>query len=200
MPVLTDLAAAQVKRDAKILYGKVLSRPALLVSDGIDVTYACDVEIGPTDPTGRISQYYTLDRQGNPRTDRKGLTTPGLISGLPGQQGWDIDASAMINSVLRNVTIARNNLDLMYADVGTPVTLTRSASGQWEITGFAQEMPGTYTMVPVDLGNMTIGTIIDLSIDGRLLSLGELGTLEPFGTLPLGASAIFVGGVMMSIV
>jgi len=182
MPVLTDLAAAEVKRGVKTLYGKVLTRPALLVSDGINLVYACDVDIGATDPTGRIDQY---------KDD---------LTGLPGQDDWTLQDTLTVNTILHNVTIARNNADLIYADVGAPVTLSRSMSGQWEITGFSMEQPGTYTLVPVNLGDMTIGTVIDLSIDGRLLTLGELGTMAPFGTLPFGASGIFIGGILRQIV
>ena len=57
MPVITDAASAEVKRHVKTLYGMTLTRPALLVSDGIAPIYACDVHVGPTDPTGKINQY-----------------------------------------------------------------------------------------------------------------------------------------------
>lgn len=182
MPVLTDLAAAHVKRGIKTLYGKTLTRPALLVSDGISTVYACDVDIGPTDPTGRINQY------------KKAL------KGLAGQEGTTLDDLLTTNTVLHNVTIARANADLIYADIGSPVTLTRSASGQWEITGFSQEMPGTYTLVPVNLSDLTIGYPIDLSLTVRLLTLAELGSIRPFGTLPLGASGVFVGGALVKVI
>jgi hypothetical protein len=72
--------------------------------------------------------------------------------------------------------------------------MTRSASGQWQITGFSMEQPGTYNLVPVDLTTMEIGSVLDMSIDSRLLTFSELGSLEPFGSLPLGASGIFSGG------
>lgn len=188
MPVLTDLAAAQVKRGVKTLYGTVMSTPALLVSDGVNAIYACDVNIGPTDPTGRIHQYT------DPDSDESEMLT-----GLVGQEGWELADSLTVNTVLHNVVIARNNADLIYAAIGSPVTLTRSQSGQWEITGFSVEQPGTYTMIPVDLGDMTIGTVIDLSLDARLLYLGEIGTLRPFGEIPLGSSGIFSGGELVQI-
>lgn len=182
MPVLTDLTHAQIKRYTKYLYGKVLTRPALLVSDGVQVIYACDVDIGPTDPTGKIDQYKRS------------------LDNLPGQEGWELGDDLIYSTILRNVVIARNNADLIYADVGTPVTLTRGATGQYEITGLAIEQPGTYVLIPVHMGSMTLGPIIDQTIDGRLLTLGEIGELRPFGEIPWGASGIFVGGVLISIV
>lgn len=194
MPILTDLAAAQVRRGVKTLYGKTLSRPSLLVSDGVSAIYACDVEIGPVDPTGLISQYNEQKKHGQIKVNRDGTTVPGDLSGLPGQEGWTLDDVLRVNTILHNVTIARANADLLYADVGSPVTLTRSASGQWQVTGFSQEMPGTYNLVPVDLSTMEIGSVLDMSLDTRLLTWGEMGTLEGFGSLPLGASGIFSGG------
>ncbi len=182
MSILTDLASAQVKRGVKTLYGRVMSRPAQLVSEGVNVVYACDVEIGPTDPTGIMEQY------------KQALT------GLPDSEGFSIEDLLTTNTVLHNVSIANNNSALIYADVGAPVILTRSTSGQWEITGFSQEQPGTYFLVPVDLTARTIGSAIDVSLEARLLSFGEFGSLRPFGSIPLGASGIFAGNQLIKIV
>ncbi len=52
MSTLTYLTQA-VLRDSKAeLDGKILTRPALLVTDGLVVTYAVDVDIGLVDATG----------------------------------------------------------------------------------------------------------------------------------------------------
>lgn len=197
MPVITDAASAQVKRGVKKLYGTVLSKPALLVSDGINLIYACDVEIGMTDPTGRNYQYYNEDTE---ETGGTGDEDDDLITGLPGQETWDLDQSLMIDTTLHNVIISRGNADLIYADVGNPVWLERSNNGQWMVMGFSIEQPGTYTLIPVNLGNGTIGTVVDMSVEGHVLTLGELGTMKPFGAIPFGASAIFRGGVLQRVV
>lgn len=183
MPTLTDLTNAITKSNATTLYGTVLSRPALLVTDGVSVIYACDVQIGEYDVTGRINQ------------------TSSYLLGVPGSSSWTLDELLTVGSILRNVPIARNNYELIYADVGNAVELTRDQSGQWQVTGFAQEQPGTFNLVEVDLGNMTIGTITDLSISGRLLTLGELGTIIAggWGIVPFGASGLFVGGALKQI-
>jgi hypothetical protein len=97
-----------------------------------------------------------------------------------------------------NVPLARNNKDLQYADVGAPVTLERSdVMAAWQVTGFSIQQPGTHKLYPVDLGDMTLGTVIDLSVTTRLLSLAEMGELQPFGTLSFGASAIYKGGELI---
>jgi hypothetical protein len=203
MPVYTDLASAEVKRHVRKLFGITMTRPTRLISDGMTDIWACDVQISERDPTGRIKQYLnTKDDQEDedPEDD--------LITGIPGQrpEDWQLDDSlpGHIDTTLRNVQIARNNADLLYADIGAAVVVERSASGNWQITGFSQERPGTYIMYPVDLGTMLIGPVIDISIDTRLLTLAELGETEPevhpFGSLPFGASAIFEGGVLVRIV
>lgn len=193
MPVLTDLASAEVKRHVKTLWGQTLTRPQLLVSDGLNMVYAVDVQIGPTDPTGRINQY--ID-------EKNGKSTS--LTGLPGQKPEDFQLDdalpGHVDTTLHNVPLSRANTDLIYADVGSPVRVDRSESGNWMVTGFSMERPGTHMLYPVDLGDMSLGPIMDLSIETRLLTLGELGILARFGELPFGASAIFEGGQLLRIV
>ena len=193
MPVLTDLASAEIKRNVNRLFGLTLTRPTIMVSDGLNEVFCCDVNIGPTDPTGHIHQYY------NDKNHKDNFLT-----GLPGQrpEDWQLDDSlpGHVDTTLHNVPIAKNNLDLVYADVGSPVICERDATGQWQIIGFSMERPGTHTLYPVDLGDMTLGTVIDLTVDTRLLTLAEMGEMRPFGVLPFGASAIFEGGELVSIV
>lgn len=194
MAVLTDLASAEVKRGVKKLYGITLTRPEVLVSDGLNVIYACDVNIGPTDPSGAIIQYNNTKKK---RRDD-------LLTGIPGQppEDWQLDDAlpGHVDTTLHNVVISRNNKDLIYADVGSPVICERSESGQWQITGFSIERPGTYLLYPVDLGEMSIGPVIDMTIETRLLTLAEMGEEAEFGSLPFGASAIFQGGELLRIV
>lgn len=191
MPVLTDYSEAEIKRSTRRLYGMTLGRPALLVADGVTVVYAVDVNITERDPSGRIRQYI----------DKKNNST--LLTGLPGQppEDWQLDDSnpGGVDTTLRNVMIARNNMDLIYAETGSAVVCERTHDGGWQVTGFSMERPGTHTLYPVDLGDMSIGTVIDLSIDARLLTLHELGTFQPFGALPFGAGALFEGGEFVRI-
>jgi len=181
---LTDLTNAQIYASVSTIYGKVTSRPALLVTDGTNIIYACDVDVGVLTPDGRYDQTTTS------------------LTGVPGSQHYTYtdQEQQTVGTILRNVPISRNNGELMYADIGNPVILTRSASGQFQVTGFSQELPGTRTRYAVDLGNLGLGPITSLSVTGRMLTLGELGTLGPgFGTTPFGASALFIGGVLQEI-
>lgn len=52
MSTLTWLTEAVVRDGRSELDGKVLTRPALLVTDGVSVIYAVDVDIGIVDTTG----------------------------------------------------------------------------------------------------------------------------------------------------
>lgn len=172
MSILSNLTDAQIRDARKELDGKVLSRPQLLVTDGISMMYACDVDIGITSIAG-------YDQ------------SPDLI---PIVNGF------AIGSVLHNVPIAKGNRDVVYAEVGSAVRLRRTASGRYEIVGFSKEMPGSYIRVPVNLDTLTIGPIEDIGITARVLTLGELALYGGgFGVIPLGAVAIFRGSTFIGI-
>jgi hypothetical protein len=182
MSILTDQTNAAIKAQVKVMLGTIATTPALLVTDGINTTYACDVNIGNFDSTGTINQY------------KRNLL------GIPGTDGYQVDDSLIYGTVLRNVPLARNNASLIYADIGTPVTISRNESGQWVVNGFAEEQVGTYTMVPVDLSSGLLGPIQNLTSIIRPLEFGELALYGGgFGTIPFGAMGIFVNGILQSI-
>lgn len=166
MATLTYLMRAELRDARAELNGKILTRPSLLVTDGISLVYACDVDIGVKDPAGNDQVADLIDQY---------------------------------NTVLRNVPVARSDYELIYADVGAAVRLRRTGSGQYEIVGFSDEMPGTYIRVPVDLDDFTIGAIEDVSISSRPLTLEELSTFGDFGTTPFGAIGVFQGGTLIRI-
>ena len=112
--------------------------------------------------------------------------------------GVDVDIGAA-SGPLKNVPLAVNNKDLIYAETGAAVTLRRSASGIYEVIGLAKSQPGTYNRVPVCLDDLTIGAIEDVSWTGRVLTYGEIETYGGYGVVPYGASAIFKGGVLQEI-
>ncbi len=172
---LTYLVDSAITHRDESITGKLLSRPALLVTDGVSTTYCCDVDIG-------------LYKSGI-NTDANGVILKDPITGAPltGPQ------------YLRNVPLVSGNSDLIYAEVGNPCTLKRSTSGQYQVIGFSKEAPGTYTRVPVDLGTFTIGDIVEVSVTARPLTLIELSTFGTFGSTPFGAIGIFSGGALLRI-
>ena len=100
---------------------------------------------------------------------------------------------------LYNVPVARNNRELSFADAGTAVELQRDASGQWEVTGFTDEIPGTYTSFTVDLKTFAFGPVVDNSILARALTYAELATYGGYGNVPYGAIGVFIGGVFQEL-
>lgn len=171
MSILTNLMSAQI-RDAKDeLNGKALTRPALLVTEGNSLVYAIDVDIGMDKP-------------------------------------------------LRNVPIGKGTRDISYADIGQAVRLRKTASGRYEVSGFSKEQPGTRVSItvtipelilgdpsgglggpPVGLGGIIIvGTPVDNTLSGRLLTYAELSTIGGgYGIAPYGATGIYKGTTLQEI-
>lgn len=166
MSILTNLIDAK-QRDARdTIYGRVLTRAALRVTDGQVATYACDVDLGVLSPQGY-------------------------------DQSENLYQTNINGSVLHNVPIARGNHELLYAEVGAPVTLKRTMSGRYEIIGFSKQMPGTNTRIAVDLQEFTIGQVEDLTILSRPITYGELADLGGYGNVPYGSVAIYQGAELI---
>ena len=103
------------------------------------------------------------------------------------------------NTVLKNVPIARSNRDVVYAEVGSAVRLRRTSSGRFEIIGFSKEMPGTYKRYAVNLTTLTIGAVEDVTITALVIPFGDLILFGSFGTIPLGAIAVYRGTTLLEI-
>ncbi len=154
MSVLTYLHEAAIRDKITQIEGEMITRPALIKSDGTNLTYAADVRI------------------------------PGY------------------NDPLRSVSIAAGNRELIYADAGAAVTLARNAAGRLEVVGFAKRKPGTRTRVAVDLATLVAGPQQDVGLRVYILTLGDLGDPKygnGFGTVPLGAYAVFQGSTLLEV-
>jgi hypothetical protein len=183
--VVTDLTHAIIRDRVgdRTIDGVVVTRPALKVTDGNVAIYACDVNVGIMTADGRVNQ------------------TQLLLEGVPGGWGFQIQDTNTIGTILRNVPLASDNAQLRYADVGNGVTLSRTSTGQWQVTGFSIQLPGTRTRIPVNISQMTIGTIQSISISGRLLTFGEIGIYGGgFGVCPFGASGLFSSGKLIEVI
>jgi hypothetical protein len=211
-----DIANRAVANDRTELNGKVLTRPALLVTDGDGLTYAVDVDIGSTAPGGLISDgaWNALTNDPvlpSPSADnrghyyRVGVGNPSHVPPIAVGNWMVSDGSEwslvtdLFDSALHNVTLARANADLIYAEVGNPCRLRRTTNGRWEVIGFSKEMPGTYTRFAVNLADLSFGPVEDLSVDARPLTYAELASFGGYGTVPYGAIGVFIGGVLQEI-
>ena len=129
----------------------------------------------------------------------KTLSRPALLTTDGVAVVYVVDVDIGQTSILRNVPVARNNRELTFADSGTAVELQRDASGQWEVVGLSDEMPGTYTSFTVDLGTFAFGAVTDLGLVSRPLTYAELATHGGYGNVPYGAIGVFQGGVLLEL-
>ena len=106
-------------------------------------------------------------------------------------------------SIVSAVPLAANNRDMIYANPGTAVTMSRSASGRLEITGLSKRGFGniyTYDItIPIltplnsNTGSaLSGGAVVSASVSGFLISICTLGELQSatsggFGTTPFEA-------------
>jgi hypothetical protein len=100
---------------------------------------------------------------------------------------WACDVDIGEEETLTGVLIASNNAELIYAEQGKGVTLQKSLTGTYTITGFTKKTIGYYHYTYVSFAE-DVTTIVRDEYKGfkyRRLTLGEIGTLAPFGTFPL---------------
>lgn len=166
--LLTYLIRGEIDQSIREIDGTILTRPTLLVTDGLSLTYGCDVDVG--------------------------------LKSLDGNTGDEVVAP------LRNVPIAANSRDLIYADAGTAVRLRRSETGRWEVTGLSKRRPGSYTRTPVHIPEpgfgpiaYDLGTTAEVGLVARALSYDELASFGGYGVVPYGATGIFRGGVLIEL-
>lgn len=162
-----------------ILTGRTLTTPALIYTDGINVTYGVDVDIG---------REAIIDDNGT-------------VGNLP----------------LYNVPISNGNRSLVYAQIGSAVTLQKTSMG-WEVVGFAKTYTGSFSITGIELPlyclrvptenlpgdpilhTPVIGETRQIGIEARKLTLGELADYGGgFGVICFGASATFIGGDLTAI-
>lgn len=104
----------------------------------------------------------------------------------------DVNGKEQTTTVMRSVPIAMNNREIFYAQMGWPVLLRRMSNAKYAIVGMAKALKTTTDITYVSFINgMTIKSREIRGYYYRRLTLGEMGTIEPFGTLPLGALGIF---------
>jgi hypothetical protein len=109
---------------------------------------------------------------------------------------WACDVDLGDEQVIRCVPVAANNRELIYAEQGRAVTLSRLNNGKWVITGLAKSLNSTVHYIYMSFTDDTY-TILGKSLRGfviRPLTYGELGTLVPppgYGTLPYGVQGKF---------
>lgn len=117
-------------------------------------------------------------------------------SDASGSWVWACDVDIGEEEVLTNVPVAANNREVIYAEEGKGVNLSRLGNGKWCITGLSKTKNSTVHYIYLSFAD-DVWSITGAELRGnvyRPLTYGELGTLiEPlgYGTLPYGARGKF---------
>lgn len=175
MSLLTYIAQAEVRDAAKELDGKVLTRPALLVTDGVGIVYAVDVDIGQKNPLKNVPIA---------RTNRSLLYA-------------EVGAAVRLR---RGDSGRYEVIGFSKEQPGTyfrvPVTIPSFSFGNAGIiTGSTPAPPPS----PLPSGPVVIDAPIDESLSGRPLTYAELAVYGVYGSIPYGATGIFKGGILQEV-
>jgi hypothetical protein len=109
---------------------------------------------------------------------------------------WACDVDIGEDEVLRCVPVTANNKDVIYAEQGKGVSLSRLGNGKWAITGLSKTVTSTTHWIYVSFVDDT-WQIISTRMVGNInrpLTYGELGTLVApygYGVLPYGMQGKF---------
>lgn len=175
MSILTNITQAEIRDQAKELDGKVLTRPALLVTDGVSLVYAVDVDIGLDNPLKNIPIA---------RANRDLLYA-------------EVGASVRLR---RGESGRYEVIGFSQEQPGTririPVSIPFFPFGNAGIkTGTDPAPPPS----PLPSNPIVIGTPIDQTLVGRPLTYEEIDTYGTYGATPYGATGLFKGGVLQGI-
>lgn len=128
MSLLTNITQAQIDASKTEIDGKVLTRPALLVTDGIALVYAVDVDIGAKGevlknvPLARANHDLLYAEPGNPvrlrRTASGKFEVTGFSKEMPGRYDrFEVDLGTY--AIGPTVAFGLDARPLTYSDLAT---------------------------------------------------------------------------------
>jgi hypothetical protein len=106
---------------------------------------------------------------------------------------WACDVDIGEDELLRNVPVATNNKDILYADIGKPVALKKVGPGKYQIIGLAKTAKSTTHIIYLSAGEL-LGQIVGEELHGysiRPLTYEELDAYGGYGVVPYGAHGRF---------
>lgn len=175
MSILVNITQAEIRDAAKEIDGKVLTRPALLVSDGTALIYAVDVDIGQKHPLknvpiARANRNLAYAEVGAAVRLRRSESGRYEVVGFSKEQpGTYIRVPVSIPF-------------LPFGNAGVPTGID----------------PATEPSTTLG-GGIVLGTPVDNTLTGRPLTYEELSVYGVYGMIPYGAIGIFKGGVLQEI-
>lgn len=178
MSMLTYLSEAEVRDARTTIEGKVYSRPALRYTDGINVTYSCDVDIG-----------------------QEGVVNDNGDIGIVPMRNVPIasnNKSLAYAEVGQAVTLTKNS-----AGHWEVTGLSKTYPGVFTLVGVTiTKACHTFPLIP---GNdpvpttVIVGTGVGIGLQVRPLTYEELSTYGTYGLTPYGAVGVFENGSLIEI-
>lgn len=169
MTFLTNIISAEIDSKKTELDGKILTLPALVVTEGNALIYAVDVDVGMKEP----------------------------LRNVPIASGATSDITyASINNAVRLKRSASGRWEVYAFSKEAPGTRTRVPV---TIPDFAFGDPtgGLYDPPALNGGNVIVGTPEDVTYTSRFLTYEELSTVGGgYGTAPYGSVGIYKGGTL----
>lgn len=163
MATVTWLTNALISDSKTEIDGKVLTRPALLVTDGISIIYAVDVDIGISDTTGYDQTQDLTNAE----------IVGSILHNVPIARGNDALRYADVGAAVRLRRTSSGRYEVIGFSLQMPGTNTRLSVNLNNLT-FGQPEDRTLTTRPFTLG--------ELAYYGG-----------GFGVIPLGAIGVFAG-------
>lgn len=171
MTFLTNIISKEIDSKTVELDGKILTLPALIVTEGSALVYGVDVDIGMDQP----------------------------LRNVPIAAGASSDISyASINNAVRLKRSASGRWEVYAFSKEAPGTRVRVPV---TIPDFILGDPSGETQPVVSGGHTVIvGTPVDLTLTSRFLTYGELATTGAgYGSTRYGAVGIYQGGVLQEV-
>jgi len=116
-----------------------------------------------------------------------------LLYDVLGNSQWSCDVDIGQAEVLRNVPLALNNREILYAEVGKPVALRRLGNGRFEVVGLSKHVLSDTHIIYVtfqdSVGEVVGGEWRRYSV--RLLTYAELDLYGGYGFVAYGTYGRF---------
>jgi hypothetical protein len=179
MSFVTYLAEAEVRDNKDTITGKIFSRPAMSYTDGINVTYACDVDVGQEGPINDNGDIGIVPLRNVPiAANNKSLVYAevGQAVTLRKDSSGRWEVSGLSKTLPGTFTLV-------------PVTISQPCHTFPILEHASQVSPTT----------VIVGDPTQIGIEARLLTYGEVSSLGVYGVTPYGAIGVFENGSLIEI-
>lgn len=179
MSFVTYLAEAEIRDSRGTITGKVFSRPSLSYTDGINVTYSCDVDVG-----------------------QEGVINDNGDIGIVPLRNVPIASNnkSLVYAEVGQAVELRKDSSGRWEVSG----LSKTFPGTFTLVGITISQPcHTFPIIghegQVIPTSVIVGDPTGIGLEVRTLTYGELATSGSYGITPYGASGVFENGTLIEI-